>query len=332
MKDIIIVGSGMSGITAAKKLQDNGFNVKLIDKGRGIGGRMASRRIPNSKGEEGVFDFGAQYFTVKSEKFKILHDKLIKENIVQKWSNGFKTAEGLDKRNSVARFIGRRGIRDIAKNLAADLNVLKQTKVESLEEEGKKWKVNLEDGESLFTDAVIFTSPVPQSLQLVKLSDIQLPKNIKENLEKIKYLSCYAVMAVLNDKPRIPEPGGLWFGSPKVRWIADNKKKGISKIESATILTGSKFSEENWELSDEEILESLNPEIEEWIGYENIQKYHVHRWRYSQPIIFYDENSLLLEEPLPLGFAGDAFFASRIEGAYESGLNIAERFIEKYSK
>lgn len=332
MKDIIIVGAGMTGITAASKLQKSGFNVKIIDKGKGIGGRMATRRIAGNSSQEAVFDFGAQYYTIKLDKFKQLNEQLIKNNLVDKWSNGFQTAEGLDKRNSVARFIGRRGIRDIAKNLAVGLNILKQTKVTSLEEEGQKWKVNLEDGEYLIADAVILTSPLPQSLQLVKRSDIKLPADIRENLEKIKYLSCYAVMTVLNDKPKIPEPGGLWFGGSKVRWMADNKQKGISKIESATILTGSKFSEENWELSDKEILESLNPEIEEWIGFDNIQNYHVHRWRYSQPIIFYDENSLLLEKPLPLGFAGDAFFASRIEGAYESGLNVAERFIEKYSK
>ena len=43
--DILIIGAGMSGMAAATDLARAGRRVMVVDKGRDIGGRMASRRI-----------------------------------------------------------------------------------------------------------------------------------------------------------------------------------------------------------------------------------------------------------------------------------------------
>ena len=43
--DAIVVGAGISGIAAARKLQSYGHVVEVIEKGRGVGGRMATRRF-----------------------------------------------------------------------------------------------------------------------------------------------------------------------------------------------------------------------------------------------------------------------------------------------
>ena len=45
MIDIVIIGAGMSGIACARALRKAGAPVRLIDKGRGIGGRVATRRV-----------------------------------------------------------------------------------------------------------------------------------------------------------------------------------------------------------------------------------------------------------------------------------------------
>ena len=45
MIDIVIIGAGMSGIACARALRKAGVPVRLIDKGRGIGGRVATRRV-----------------------------------------------------------------------------------------------------------------------------------------------------------------------------------------------------------------------------------------------------------------------------------------------
>ena len=44
MIDIVVIGAGMSGIACARVLRAAGLPVRLIDKARGVGGRMATRR------------------------------------------------------------------------------------------------------------------------------------------------------------------------------------------------------------------------------------------------------------------------------------------------
>ena len=56
-KSISIIGCGISGIFAALHLKKAGLkNIRLFDKSRGVGGRLATRRS-----SEGKFDHGAQY-------------------------------------------------------------------------------------------------------------------------------------------------------------------------------------------------------------------------------------------------------------------------------
>ena len=56
-----IVGAGLSGVTCAASLHEQGISVRVFEKSRGIGGRMATRRTPAGL----HFDHGAQYFTAR---------------------------------------------------------------------------------------------------------------------------------------------------------------------------------------------------------------------------------------------------------------------------
>ena len=42
---IVVVGAGISGCVCAYRLATEGHEVTLIEKGRGVGGRMATRRM-----------------------------------------------------------------------------------------------------------------------------------------------------------------------------------------------------------------------------------------------------------------------------------------------
>ena len=69
--DTCIVGSGIAGLLAANGLVEKNQSVLVVDKGRGVGGRMSVRRFAN-----GTFDHGAQFFTVKDIRFASLVKKL----------------------------------------------------------------------------------------------------------------------------------------------------------------------------------------------------------------------------------------------------------------
>ena len=66
---IAIIGAGMAGLTCATRLSAAGHEVSVFDKGRGPGGRMASRRVEHG-GETFRFDHGAQYFTAREMAFQ----------------------------------------------------------------------------------------------------------------------------------------------------------------------------------------------------------------------------------------------------------------------
>ena len=73
-RSVAIVGGGIAGLTAARKLSRDGQSVQVFDKGRGAGGRASTRR-------EGLrqFDHGAQYCTAKEERFQRQVDSWVEE-------------------------------------------------------------------------------------------------------------------------------------------------------------------------------------------------------------------------------------------------------------
>ena len=76
--DIVIVGAGLTGIMAARTLTDKGYEVLLIDKGKSVGGRMATRRIGGGK-----VDHGAQFFTVRTERFQSEVDQWLSQGFIK---------------------------------------------------------------------------------------------------------------------------------------------------------------------------------------------------------------------------------------------------------
>ena len=62
--DVLIIGAGLAGLAAASDLKSQGRNVIVVDKGRGPGGRLASRHIANAS-----FDNGALFMTSRHPRF-----------------------------------------------------------------------------------------------------------------------------------------------------------------------------------------------------------------------------------------------------------------------
>jgi renalase len=63
---IAIIGAGMAGIACARTLLQAGHRVSVFEKSDAVGGRMATQTS-----SFGSFDHGAQYFTVRDERFAL---------------------------------------------------------------------------------------------------------------------------------------------------------------------------------------------------------------------------------------------------------------------
>ena len=58
--DAVVVGGGLAGIACATALARQGVAVALVEQGRGLGGRVCTRKTECGA----VFDHGAQYFNL----------------------------------------------------------------------------------------------------------------------------------------------------------------------------------------------------------------------------------------------------------------------------
>src|SRR4051812_49983885 len=70
---VVVIGAGISGTACARALRAAGVPVRVLDRGRRVGGRMALRR-ERIGGVEHVVDIGASYFTVSDPAYAALAD------------------------------------------------------------------------------------------------------------------------------------------------------------------------------------------------------------------------------------------------------------------
>jgi predicted NAD/FAD-dependent oxidoreductase len=54
MMRVVIVGAGICGLVAGRRLADSDVDVVLVDKGRSVGGRLATRRIGDATVDHGA--------------------------------------------------------------------------------------------------------------------------------------------------------------------------------------------------------------------------------------------------------------------------------------
>src|SRR5918993_1998647 len=118
MESCVIVGAGLSGLVAAQALQDAGMRVTILEKEEKVGGRMRTDRL-----EEGVFDHGAQFFTVRGEHFGVMVEDWLSAGVAEEWTRGFANASGEKNEDGYPRYKGVRGMTAIAEHLARGLDV-----------------------------------------------------------------------------------------------------------------------------------------------------------------------------------------------------------------
>ncbi|MFT6051040.1 MAG: renalase [Halioglobus sp.] len=314
--DIVIIGAGLAGLSAASELKKLGVDVLIVDKGRGLGGRLAGRRIGDAS-----FDHGAQFMTTRHPKFVEQVRQWMAAGVAQEWYSSFP-----GQANSHARYRGVPTMTAIAKHLAIGLNVQLSTKVESIGISDGGWVTHLDNGHSITSGSLIITSPVPQTLDLLSCGNIQLSPYNASRLTRIQYESCIAVMATLDQPSIIQPPGALVIDSGPIAWISDNQQKGVSSIPAVTIHGSGDYSAKHFDEDRDEVAKQLIKAATPYLGAAVIE-YQVHGWRYSKPVVVDDRPCMLASESTdlpPLVLAGDAFAGPRVEGAVLSGWAAAD--------
>lgn len=322
MPTTLILGAGLAGLTAARELTQHGQNVLIFDKGRGVGGRLATRRIANGRA-----DHGAQYFSARSADFQALTQAMQAAGVVREWH-----IEQSDPASfQHPRFVGADGMSSVAKYLADGLNVQTGKRAVLVGQTDAGWQVTFDDGQAVNADSLIVTMPPPQALTLWQESGLLLAPGEQAALESIHYEPCLAVILQLSQPGNVPAPGGLKLPADSpVAWLADNQQKGISPdLPTVTIHASHSYSQQHVDDTDlNALVPALVAAVADYVAPETIVGQQIHRWRYSNATQRHNELFLAASTKAPLLFGGDGFGQGNVEGAYLSGLAMARALID----
>ncbi len=276
---IAIIGAGMAGVVAARTLTQAGHRVTLLEKSRGFGGRMSTRRS-----DFGGFDHGAQYFTVRDPRFQKALD-LTAQGVVAPWQAN--TVRVLDDGGRVLaaapapkdiRYVATPGMNALVAHWAAplvqglgDAQVLLNTRVTRIERDrlnAQRWQLRCESTttEAVASpvlggfDKVLVAVPHVQALDLLRAS--QLAVGWQEQLEAVRVAPCWTLMLAFPHAVGGAAFGPSWHAARsshhRIAWLArENSKPGRSAVERWTVQASPAWSERHLEDDDERVKAKL---------------------------------------------------------------------------
>ncbi|PXA05197.1 NAD/FAD-dependent oxidoreductase [Coraliomargarita sinensis] len=312
--DVIIIGAGISGLLCATELQRAGMKVRLVDKGRGFGGRMATRRMAG-----GRLDHGAQFFTVRDRRFQNYVDEWLEAGVIREW---FRHSPKDSNPNGYPRYCGINGMTDAPKFLAKSLKVERSERIIELSRELDTWIVRSESGSQYTAGYLVITAPAPQALSLLDTTGLKYAGDDEAGLKAIRYAKGLATLAILDGPSALPENGIIQLFKSPLALIADNRVKEISPdVHAITIHADAEFAEQHWD-SPNEVRGPLMLDAAEPLLGSQVVEYNCHRWGFTTPLNPWHEKHFT-NASLRLTLAGDSFGGARVEGAALSGIEAA---------
>jgi predicted NAD/FAD-dependent oxidoreductase len=318
---IAIIGAGLAGIAAARALIARGHAVVMFDKGRGPGGRLATRRI-EAEGRKLQFDHGAQYLRAESADFA----SALVEAGTAPWPDA-------------ARRVGVPSMSAVPRALLGDIPCVALRHVGQIAGHPGAWMLRHWDARLVRPGkplpdtapeeagpfaAVLLTMPATQAREVLG----QHAPVLHEALTAIRYAPCWTVMAAFNAPLALPDT--LRPEAHAIGWAArDSAKPGRDAgQENWVIQAGPTWTRAHLELTAEDIAAPLLAELAGFSAAPLPAPFMAvaHRWRYS-----------LLEAPLSepclwdattrIGYASDGCIGGRAEAAWQSGAALAARVL-----
>lgn len=313
--DFIIVGAGISGLALAKKLTAQNRKVLVLEKSRSVGGRLATRRDADAS-----YDHGAQFYKIQKDEVSE-HDQL--------WSNAgvsevwFSEVDTLFKSSP-------KGMTALAKSLAQNLEIIFNEKLTHFilppVQENNEIHLRCESGQSYLANRVILSAPLPQSLDLLKASQIGYPAELNEIRYAKALVGLFEINAVDSfDLKYIQNLNESIFS------ISNQMSKSVSSKLAVTVTMQPAWSERYFEEAEEKTLKILEEQFLHFIHQQfakvQVTKMQLKKWRFSHPIKTSSEAYLQLPEAPHVYLMGDAFGGGSIRGALRSAESLSKSLL-----
>ncbi len=312
---VAIVGAGMAGLSCADRLKRAGHSVSLFDKGRGPGGRMATRRMQTPLGEARV-DHGAQYFTVRDPAFMAQVACWSASGVAAPWP-----AAG------TGAWVGVPGMNAVVRDLADHHDVTFGWHVRGLVRRDGSWHLTGEtaDGERVQSgpfDTVVVSLPPEQTAAIVALHDLSLAATALAARSQ----PCWTGMFVFDAK--LPTERDTVRDAGSINWAArDSAKPGRNGPETWVVQANPNWScahlEETADMVAGQLLCALSGALS--IKMPVPVTAVAHRWRYAMSTG--SNLGALWSGQSRIGICGDWLLGPRVENAWLSGKTLASQIM-----
>ena len=326
--DIAVIGAGVAGLTCAQQLQQAGYRVVVVEKSRGLGGRLATRRLQGTHADHGVC-----YLKPKDDRFKALVEKLLERSMLQVWTD---TIHELDADGQLIappdrapRYASPTGISTIAKFLATGLPIWLNHRVEAIHPIEQGWELQVEPDEmtnrvSLTASAIVVAIPAPQALTLLEpIADTETLSTLR-SLQFSACISAIAVYSPQQNEAALPWKGVTCAHDPAIGWVGlDSTKQNSPSQRVVVVQSTAAFASRHLETGDlqsigQTLLDRAADLVAPWLR--SLEILQVHRWRYAFPINPLTEKFLTANTRSPLLLTGDWCGGNRVESAFLAGL------------
>lgn len=355
MWDVAIIGAGLAGLTCARELTAAGYRVCLLDKSRGLGGRIATRRV------DGVpVDHGLRYWQPASAGLQALTKDLLAAGVIEPWpvrAYEIRQREVLTPVEHPTVYVAAAGMNAIAKYLARDFtpeeNLFTSYRAVSISGQPGQWTVEFDDGEAIKAKQCAVAVPAPQAAELLDTytseeNRRQVRSKAIAQIGAVEYWPRLSVFAGYDSQYR-HEMGELrsengpegWMVTDKAgtstQWVGlDSSKRNQPNGPVIVIHSKPAFAQQYINAGDLQpaasvLLRACARKLASWVA--QPEWFKIHRWPYAYVKTFHPEAALSIGESLVCGgdwcsATGGEQSLQNIDYAYLSGLAMAKALQE----
>ncbi|MGB3612635.1 MAG: FAD-dependent oxidoreductase [Elainellaceae cyanobacterium] len=324
--DVASVGAGIAGLICSRHLNQHGFRTAIFDKSRGVGGRLATRRVDSTP-----IDHGVRYIEDQGSYTQQLIQQMVAAGILSPAAAVQRPNPSAPATETAQLYTAPQGMTAIAKALAADLTLHRQHRVEGLEPHAGHWRLRLvaaDQPQAMRATAVVLAIPAPQILPLLQPLSDEIKAQLVPAIEAVTFDPSFTVMVGYQAPPEPYPYLGLRSPTPDLDWIGFEAQKRAMPFSGLVLQSSAEFAHRAIDrmspnaIADELVASATTLKLIADLG---VPQWHqTHRWRYAFCRRPHPQTCLTVQGPLPLACCGDWCGGGTIEHAMQSGQAAAD--------
>jgi len=341
---VAVIGAGAAGASCARRLADAGHAVQVFDKSRGVGGRLATRRIDWTDAQGGEhrahLDHGAPAFTARSPEFNRFVEQACGAGWLARWAPVMAPGNHPTLENP-ALWVAVPDMPALCRQLLGGIPLHLSCQVDAVRRDERGWRVESK-GQTVAEgfNHVVLALPPPQTAPLLQPHRADWA----QQAQGIPMLPCWTLMGVTEQDIATDCTGVTgWDLALPTRgplfWITRNESKpgrtAVPGLAHWVVHATAEWSQTHSEAPAGDVQALLQTALADVLkaalGHAVAWRHAgVHRWRYaSVPRADATVAGHCWWDPsMGLGVCGDALGGAGVEGAWTSGQALARAVLE----